>query len=571
MRWLKKKIRSHDRLTPDEVFLDAHEIPGFSRERLEGLIEKPIGKGAFFSFGALLGLFGLLLVGRTFWLQVVRGEELTGRSENNYIETEYIDPPRGVIYDRTGEIIATNEAYTDEKGEIRYRRAMRHPYAFSHLVGYVGIPSQAEKDAGRDAIGVSAIGKTGLESRYDTKLRGIAGRRDQELDAAGAIISRGLIVQPEEGENIKTTINAPLQEALWEVLDRTMHERGFRGGGGLIFSVKDGSVAALVSVPSYDANAFARGLTQEEASALFSDKQSPLFNRVLSGTYAPGSIIKPFVALAALEEGVIDEHKSIYSSGVLELPNPFNPSQPSRFLDWKAHGYVDLRRAIAVSSDVYFYTIGGGNGDVKGLGIARIKSWLEKFGFGKMTGIDLDGEKVGFLPDPESKKTLHPENPIWRIGDTYHASIGQGDVLMNPLEVARALGALATGGTFTNLHIAENAEGSAEQFEKLSFNPKNLKAVHEGMRSAVADGGTAAAVSWVETPIAGKTGTAEVGGKKDRVHSWFIGFAPADDPQIGVVLFLESGPRSNLVGAPFVTSELFRWITAHGGVEGILR
>jgi penicillin-binding protein 2 len=230
-----------------------------------------------------------------------------------------------------------------------------------------------------------------------------------------------------------------------------------------------------------------------------------------------------------------------------------------------------LRRAIAVSSDVYFYTVGGGHGDVKGLGIARIKSWLEKFGFGKLTNIDLDGEKVGFLPDPESKKTLHPENPIWRIGDTYHASIGQGDVLVTPLEAARALSAIATGGTLAELHIAQNAAHPVDQFERLSFNAKHLKAVREGMRSAVADGGTAAAVSWVETPIAGKTGTAEVGGKKDRVHSWFIGFTPVDDPQIGIIILLESGPRSNLIGAPFATSEIFRWIMAHGGVEAILR
>ncbi len=571
MRWLKKKIRLHDHLTLDEVFLDAHEIPGFSRERLEGSIEKPISSRAFLSFGTILTFFGLFLVGRAFWLQIVRGDELTLRSEYNYIETAYINPPRGVIYDRTGSIIATNEAYTDEKGEIRYRRSMRHPYAFSHLVGYVGIPSQVEKDLGLDSLGVVAIGKTGLESRYDTKLRGVAGRRDQELDASGEIISHGLIVQPKEGENIKTTINAALQEKSWEVLDRVMRERGFRGGGGIIFSVKDGSVASMVSVPSYDANAFARGLSKKEATELFSNKRTPLFNRTLAGTYAPGSIIKPFVALAALEEGVIDEHKSIYSSGVLELPNPFNPSKPSRFLDWKAHGYVDLRRAIAVSSDVYFYTIGGGFGDVKGLGIARIKLWLEKFGFDRSTGIDLDGEKIGFIPDVESKKTLHPENPIWRVGDTYHASIGQGDVLVTPLQAARALSALATGGTLAEFHVAESAGKSPEQFEKLTFNQKNLNAVLDGMRAAASNGGTAASVAWVKPQMAGKTGTAEVGGLKDRVHSWFIGFAPADDPKIGIVFFLESGPRANLVGAPSAVSELFRWIMDNGGIDGILR
>ncbi len=568
MRLWKKKSYRTDFLSPDEVFLDASEIPGFSRERFEGIIERPIASEAFLSFGALLFLFGLFLGGRTLWLQVVRSQELSQRAERNFIQTTYIDPPRGVIRDRTGAVIASNEAFTDENGDIRYRRVVRHPFAYSHVLGFVGKISKEDMKREKLVLGILEIGKAGLETRYNDRLQGVPGKRDEELDATGAVVARGILNPPKEGKDITTTLHAGLQEALWTRLSDTMNARGFVGGAGIVFSPRDGSVLALASVPSFDANAFARGLDSAEAKRIFSDERAPLLNRAVSSAFLPGSIIKPFIALAALEEGTIDPLKSIYSDGALEFPDPFRPGEFSIFSDWKAHGYVDMRRAIAVSSNVYFYTVGGGFGDVEGLGIEKIKSWLLRFGLGSETGIDLDGEKTGFVPDPLWKKTAHPENPIWRIGDTYHVSIGQGDLSVTPLGIARGLGVIATGGTMLTPHLV--ADVQIPQKDRLTLSEKNLQVVREGMRQAVANGGTAAAVSWTPFPIAGKTGTAEVG-RKGRVHSWFMGYAPLDNPEIGVVLFLESGPRSNLVGASFVASELFRWIVDNGGIEAIVR
>lgn len=568
MRLWRKKQNRFDFLSPDEVFLDASEIPGFSRERLEGTIERPVSIGAFFSFAVLLAAVGFLFGGRVFWLQVVRGEEFSYRSERNFIQTTYIEPPRGVITDRTGAIIASNEAFKDEKGDIRYRRTVRHPFAYSHVLGFVGRITDKDIERGRNVLGILEIGKTGLEARYNERLRGRPGKRDEELDAEGKVVARGIVSHAREGENLATTLHAGLQEAFWARMIETIDARGFKGGAGIIFSLRDGEVLSLVSAPSFDANAFARGLEPEEAKNVFSDERAPLFNRAISGAFLPGSIIKPFLAIAALEEGVIDPQKSIYSDGALELPDPFRPGEFSIFADWKAHGYVDMRRAIAVSSNVYFYTVGGGFGDINGLGIEKIKSWLARFGFAVPVGIDLDGEESGFLPDPEWKKTAHPENPIWRIGDTYHVSIGQGDISVTPLEIARALGVLADGGRMPALHLAKDSK-EREVFT-VAFQDKNLRVVQEGMREAVAGGGTAAALAWTPFPTAGKTGTAEVG-RKGRVNSWFMGYAPADNPKVGIVVFLESGPRSNLVGASYVASETLHWVVDNGGIETFLR
>ncbi len=266
------------------------------------------------------------------------------------------------------------------------------------------------------------------------------------------------------------------------------------------------------------------------------------------------------MAIAALEEGIIDPEKSIYSSGSLVLPNPFDTSKPSIFLDWKAHGYVNMRQAIAVSSDVYFYTIGGGFEDIRGLGIRKLKEWFHKFGFDTPTGIDVPGEETGFLPDPEWKAKTRP----WRIGDTYHISIGQGDLLLNPMGVVRALGFLATRGNWITPHLLQGASPKTP-LEPLYVSEQSFTVVAEGMRRAAEAGGTAQALSWLPFPVAAKTGTAELG-KKDRVNSWFIGYAPYDQPEMGMVIFLESGPRANLVGSPYVASETFEWILNNGGL-----
>ncbi|MEK7576876.1 MAG: penicillin-binding transpeptidase domain-containing protein [Patescibacteria group bacterium] len=568
MRFWKRNSHFEDfSLTPDEIFLDSENIPGFSRERFEGIIERPISSGAIYSFAALLFLFGGLLFGRTLWLQVVRGNELESRAVNNYIQKTYIEPPRGLIYDRKGRALVTNEVSVDEKQETTYWRSVRHPFAYSHILGFVSALTAEDIKKSSQSIGISEKGKTGLEERYDDRLRGVPGERNEELNASGKILSRGVIKPSQAGENITTTLNADLQEELWSNIDRVVLERGFHGGAGIIFSVSDGSILAIVSDPSFDLNLFSKGLDAASAKELFSNSRAPLFNRAVAGTYAPGSIIKPFIALAALDEHIISPNRQIYSSGSISIPDPFQKGKESIFLDWKAHGFVDMRRAIAVSSDVYFYTIGGGFGDMSGLGILKIKSWLSRFGFDTSTGINLPGEKSGFLPDPESKKKSHPENPIWRIGDTYHASIGQGDTLVTVVEVMRGLGILANSGKKFTPYLVK---GEAQPLtDGVSLNPEYYQIIKEGMRQSADIGGTAAAVAWVPEGYAAKTGTAEIG-NKDRVNSWFIGYTPYEKPKIGVVILMESGPRANLVGASSVASDITRWIIDHGGIDALL-
>ncbi|MEK7643321.1 MAG: penicillin-binding transpeptidase domain-containing protein [Patescibacteria group bacterium] len=564
MRLWRKKSNSF--LSPDEIFLDTSDIPGFERERFEGVIEQPLSRGSFYMVAVIGFLIGSLLLGRTAWLSVARGEELAGRAERNYIRKTYADAPRGTIFDKNGTAIVFNESYLASSTLVEYRRTVKHPFAFSHLVGYLGQPSESDVSSGIATYGMREVGKTGIERFYNDSLRGIPGERDEELDATGQTVARGPLKEPVEGKALTLTIDAPLQEALYERLAGTMEERGFKGGAGIVFSVKDGSILALVSVPSFNLEAFGRGLTHEEARDVFQNSRTPLFNRAVAGTFAPGSIMKPFIAIAALEEGVIDEFRNIYSSGQLELPNPFG-GPPSIFRDWKAHGYVDMREAIAVSSDVYFYTIGGGFGDIKGLGVYRIKSWLQKFGFDTVTGIDLGGEDHGFLPDPEWKEKTHTQNPIWRVGDTYNTSIGQGDVTIAPLSMMRGLMYIANGGRAATPHIIKGAEPHFTTIDGISLAHYNV--VREGMRKAGEVGGTAQAISWLPFPVAAKTGTAEIG-KKDRVNSWIINYAPYDDPQIGMVILLESGARSNLVGSPYVASEVYRWILDNGGIERLV-
>ena len=558
MRLWKKKSHIGNRgqhLTPDEIFIDASNVSGFSREQLEGVIERPLSRGVFYVLGGMLFVVGLLFIGRSFWLQYARGDEFSSRAEKNFIEIAYVEPPRGVIYDRYGEAIVFNEAVPTAHGSFAYQRVARHPQAFSHLIGFIGELSEEDIAEGKDVPGIELVGKDGLEEAYDHMLRGIPGTVHQEQDVSGNVLAEGVIEKATEGDDVHTTIDGALQIQLYTLLDETIRDRGFRGGGGVIFSLETGEIYSLVSLPSYDIHAFTDGLSNEEADAFFSDSRAPLFNRVVSGTYAPGSIVKPFLAYAALVEGIISPQKEIYSSGRISIPNPYNPDLKSIFLDWKAHGYVNMARAIAVSSNVYFYAIGGGYEGIEGLGVERIQRWFEFFQFNTKTGIDLAGESEGLVPSPEWKETAHPDNPIWRIGDTYHVSIGQGDLLVTPLEIARGLGMLATKGDILPFHVVP---GGNTRIEHINLDETKLSIIEEGMKGSANVGGTAQAVASLPFDIAAKTGTAEVG--NDTVHSWYMGYTPVEDSKLGMVIFMERGPRANLIGATSVALGVYQWM-----------
>ena len=269
--------------------------------------------------------------------------------------------------------------------EDDYKRDYEDPFTLSHILGYTGLIDWSK----------NIEGKTGLEAFYNDILQGEDGAYVIFRDAKGNALQKKIIRETKPGSQLAISIDLDLQKYFYERFQQSLQELGRHAGTGIAINPKNGEILAMVSFPSFNNN--------EPAKYLKSANQ-PLFNRAIAGVYSPGSTIKPLVALAALRENVVDTSFEIYSPGYLEIPNPYNPDKPSRFLDWKENGLVNLYSALARSSNVYFYAVGGGYKNLKGLGISRLNDYWKKFGFDKRTEVDLPGEAVGFLPNPEEKE-----------------------------------------------------------------------------------------------------------------------------------------------------------------------
>ncbi|MEK7627153.1 MAG: penicillin-binding transpeptidase domain-containing protein, partial [Patescibacteria group bacterium] len=315
--------------------------------------------------------------------------------------------------------------------------------------------------------------------------------------------------------------------------------------------------------PSFNNNIFnafnAGNSLSANSQDIFDDSAKPLFNRVVSGIYPPGSTIKPFLAMGILEEGLISPFKKIFAAGSITIANEYNPSTFYTFRDWKEHGWINMIDAIAQSSNVYFYTFGGGYGDINGLGIDKIKYYLTKFNFGSKTNIDLPGETAGMIPDPQWKREVKNEN--WYIGDTYNASIGQGDVAVTPVQLVSAISYIATKKWYTPHLIKKLIVG--EQYKTIeidevdyNISDKNINTAREGMRQAVVRG-SARSLFDILRPVAGKTGTAQFG-SDGKYHAWFAGFAPFDNPELAIVVLIEGGGEGSFAAVP-VAKEVLEW------------
>jgi penicillin-binding protein 2 len=331
-------------------------------------------------------------------------------------------------------------------------------------------------------------------------------------------------------------------------------ERGYKKGALVAMNPKTGAIIAMISFPSYDPSVFLSDPVK--VNEIIENSLQPLFNRAISGLYSPGSTIKPVIAIAALEEGVIDEKEEIYAGGYLKIPHPYIPGTYSIFHDNKVHGWTDLRKAIAESVNVYFYIVGGGYENKEGLGIRRILKWWQIFGLGQKTGIDLPGENSGFLPSPENKYKTNPLDTIWRLGDTYNVSIGQGDLLVTPLQITLWTAALATNKLvkpyIVQRIIDQNGKIVFEHKEEIVWqgvlNQDKLKAVQEGMRGTVTYG-TGKYLSDLPYKIAGKSGTPEILGKK-KLNAIFTGYAPYEDPEIVLTILIEEVPIGSVAVLP---------------------
>ena len=549
----RRKTKIHGvEVFPEDIFLDSKNIPEFDTQQFEGRIEQPISKKTVRSLGVLFVAIALVFLGKLVILQLVRGEAYVKRSEANSYDSEPLFAERGVIYDRNGVELAWNTLAPGDSVPHRVYKAG----GFGQLLGYVSYPK-------RDSSGyfwqLAYEGKAGVEKLYQETLEGENGATLARRNVSGEIESENSVVAPVSGENVTLAIDARLQEKMYESIKTLADTAGYDGGAGIVLDIKTGEIISLVSYPEYDATILSEGKEKDIIRAYARDHRKVYLNRAVSGLYTPGSIVKPFLALAALNEHIISPEKQILSTGSISLTSPYDPDVVYTYKDNKAHGWVDMRHALAVSSNVYFYTIGGGYGDQQGLGIGRIETYTKMFGLDSLTGVNIQGEKKGNIPSPSWKEEKF-NGDIWRIGDTYNTSIGQYGFQVTPIAMARAIAAIANGGTMVTPSITPGIP--TETFPTISFAQSDLDVVREGMRMVVTDG-SGQLLKYLPFSVAAKTGTAQVGLQKRFVNAWMVGFFPYEEPRYSFVFLMEHGPGGEaVVGASRAALPFFTWLAA---------
>ncbi len=431
--------------------------------------------------------------------------------------------------------------------------------SLSHILGYTGKINDKELTTlGKKYSMIDYVGKVGIEYSWEDALKGESGRKNIEVDALGRYKKIINEVPAKDGSNLLLSLDLELQKKVEEVAKIYLEKQKLTKASIIIINPNNGEIMAMVSLPAYDNNSFASGISQEEYNKFLNDDNQPLFNRAISGEFPSGSTIKPIFAAGALQEGVINENTSFLSTGGLRIGEWFFP-------DWKAggHGITDVKNALAFSVNTFFYYIGGGYGDFKGMGLTGLVKYSKLFGLGEKAGIDLNGEAAGFVPTSAWKEQT--KNEPWYIGDTYHFAIGQGDVLVTPLQVADYTAAIANGGTLYRPHLVSKILDSNNQvvqdiepviIRNNFIDANNINIVREGMRQTVVVG-SGRALSFLPVTMAGKTGTAQWSSKK-APHAWFIGFAPYEKPELAITILVEEGVEGSTIAVP-MARDILNW------------
>jgi len=532
--WRRKKRRVAIELQPDEILLDVSNLPSFDQQQFEGRLEKPISKKSLNALFYFFLAIAVLFISRLVFLQIINSDFYLTKSENNTLKHTPLIADRGVIYDRNGVELAWNTSGMENSPSVRdYIKAG----GFANLLGYVSYPTKDTKGKYWQEI---IIGKDGIEKQWNDLLSGVNGTNLIETDVKGNVLSENIIDIPKRGDNISLSIDSRVQEVLYKGIKDLALASGYSGGAGAIMDVKTGELIAMTTYPEYDQKILADGKNRVEIKKYLNDSSLPFLNRVTEGLYTPGSIIKPFIALGALQEGVIDPNKIIMTNGSLKIPNPYDPKLFTIFKDNANHGAVDMRKAITVSSNVYFYEIGGGFGSQKGLGIANIEKYARMFGIGEKTGINIGRELTGTVPSIEWKAKNFPGDP-WRIGDTYNTSIGQYGFHITPIQMLRGISSIASRGSLVTPTLSKSITGKPVNSEQLVFSESMYNVIHEAMRLVVLEG-TAGSLKNDALAVAAKTGTAQIK-NNTRVNSWSLGFFPYKAPKYAFVVLMENGPK----------------------------
>lgn len=442
--------------------------------------------------------------------------------------------------------------------------------SLSHVLGYEGKLNREELDAlyEKGYLPSDSIGKTGVEKTYESYLRGVYGKKRIEVNAYGREQSSLAEQPPSPGQHVRLSIDVAMQAKLEEIMRTVMTSKGKVRGSGVVMDPRNGRILALVSLPAFDNNDFSGGISNTKYREYMDNPDRPLFSRAISGTYPSGSSIKPTVAIAALSEGIITAKTTFLSTGGLRLGSWFFP-------DWRAggHGVTDVRKSIADSVNTFYYYIGGGYNNFVGLGIERMATYFKMFGFSERLGIDMPGEAPGFIPSREWK--LEKKKEQWYVGDNYNVSIGQGDVLVTPLQIASMTATIANFGT---IYVPSVVEGTIDavskevrMFEpqvlrKVNVSREHLDTVRWGMRDCVLVG-SCRQLSALPFEASGKTGTAQWNSNKEN-HAWFTSFAPFDNPEIVVTILIEEGVEGSGISAPIAYQFYdWWWKYKHGAVE----
>jgi penicillin-binding protein 2 len=543
-------------IAPDEIFLDSRNIPDFDTSQFEGRLEKPISRRVILAAGVIFVAIVAVFSFRLWNLQIYHGQVFAEQSENNSLRHTLVFSDRGVVFDRNNVLLAWNvENPTDEDFSLRRYATTT---GLSNLLGYVKYPS---KDTSGFYYREDYLGSDGIEKFYNDKLQGVNGLKLTETNAFGKIQSQSVLNPPQNGENLVLSIDSRVQSEMHDAIAQTATERGFDGGAGAMMDVNTGEIIALVTYPEYDSQILTDGTDTERIQKYFTDERKYSLDRASSGLYTPGSIVKPIMALGALNEGIITPDKVLYTTGSISIQNPYNPDVTYVYRDWKNQGPINMRQAIAQSSDVYFYEVGGGYQDQKGIGIDKIEEYAHMFGLGQPVGSDFFSDQTGTVPSRKWKQE-HFNGENWTIGDTYHTVIGQYGFQVTPLQMVRAISAIANYGNLIPPTIIANDTTNLRNTKHIDLPKEYFNVVHDGMRLGAIEGtGKALNVDYVK--FAAKTGTAELGLSKSFVNTWATGFFPYEKPKYAFIMLMEHGPRANTVGASMVARNVFDWMSVN--------
>ncbi len=547
----KNKIKQKISFDADSALIDSKNLANFDQDKFEGVLERPLGKNDFIIIFIFFLLIIFFFIYKSYDFQISQGKKFAEQAKKNFSRTGVIFSERGVVFDRNQKILIWNE--NNSEGDFAKRNYIEK-LGFAHLLGFLSYP---QKDKSGVFFEKEYQGKAGIEKYFNDYLNGELGKRYIEVNAFGKIISNNLISLPRPGKNLTLSIDAEVQEKMAESLNKYIKEKEFAGGAGMLMNVENGEIIAMVSLPEFSPKIMTNISDKEKIKEYFKDKRSPFLNKALFGEYTPGSIVKPFVALAGLQEKIIWPGKKIKTNGQLVIPNPYFPDKPTIFRDWKNHGVVNMYQAIANSSNVYFYLLAGGfpPENIPGLGIKKLKKYLTDFGFGEKSGIKIFAEKKGVVPDPEWKKKAFKNARAWNIGNTYYTAIGQYGFLITPLQALVAVSAIANNGKILEPIFIKNEKPKIKK-ELTNIDLKNFQAVRRGMRETVLTG-TNLALNLDFVQIASKSGTAEILGR-ERKNSWTIGFFPYQKPKYAFVFLAENGPKDVQVSVALAASWFFK-------------